>query len=393
MLASLAVDRISWGLKTLHDVTQIPAAPPGSRETPCNDADMQGAWRDALHGLHSMCEDSVMNATGMFLLEDPGLQGFVPEAFTPISWNLGGVEPPVPFELKREGQVLRGVRPIDSPVSDEDIDDFRSTGPMQGMRRSTTLRSAPTRYATPALDDRPPPSVTAPTSHTDSTGSLQQHDDSQTTFPKAHRLDHPPHLTDVHLSNNSKDGWEYPAVASATDQRPSPYQGGPPGLHRDSAMQMRHNSCPTLHQAALTAPLQRPTYSSPAGPKGQVPTKNRPVPGPLRLSDQAHFDEFLDAFPDFTGPNTASDANVSWGLRAADRTAITQLQDAALGCMLPLHLGQGGPGSLQGAARDQMSAPAYPVPFTEAALLDTPLGTEHMSVDEWRQWIGSSAAG
>lgn len=392
-LASLAVDRISWGLKKLHDVTQSAAGAPGPRETSCNDADMQEAWRDALHGPHAMCDDTVMNATGMFLLEDPGLQGFVPEAFAPISWNLGGIEPPMPFELKTEGRGARGVRPVDSPLSDDDINDFRSTGLMQGMRRSTTLRSAPTRYATPTLDDRPPPSVTAPTSVTDSTGSLQHHADSQSNLPKNHRLDHPPHLTDGQLCSHSKNGWEHPAVATSTDQRPSPYRGGPPGLHRDSAVQMRHNSCPTLHDAANTTTLQRPTYSSPAAPRAQTSTKTRTLPGSLGISDQAHFDEFLNGLSHFTSPETASGVNASWALRPAERTAITHLQDAALDCMLPLHIGSAAPDPLQGAARDQMTTSAYPVQFSEAALMDTPLGTEHMSLDEWRHWIGSSAAG
>lgn len=334
-----------------------------------------------------------MNATGMFLLEDPGLQGFVPEAFAPISWNLGGIEPPMPFELKREGQGLRGVRPIDSPVSDDEINDFRSTRPMQGTRRSTALRSAPTRYATPTLDDQPPPGVTAPTSHTDSTAPLQQHADSQTTLPKSHRHDHPPHLPDAHPCNNNKHGWEFPAAATATEQRPSPYRGGPPGMHRDSAAQMRHNSCPTLHDGALTTSSQRPTYSSPAAPRAQALAKTRPVPGPQGISDQAHFDAFLNGLSHFTGPDTASDANASWHLRPTERSALTQLQDVGIDCMLPLHIGSAAPGHLQGAARDQMTAATYPMQFTEAALMDTPLGTEHMSVDEWKHWIGSSAAG
>ena len=34
--------------------------------------------------------DTVMGNTGMFLLDDPGLQSFVPASFQPLSWNIAG---------------------------------------------------------------------------------------------------------------------------------------------------------------------------------------------------------------------------------------------------------------------------------------------------------------
>jgi hypothetical protein len=394
-LAGLAVERISWGLKRLHDLTQLPSTgQPGSRESQGNDAEMQGPWNEAANGSHTMYEDTVMNTTGMFLLEDPGLQGFVAEAFAPIAWNLGGVEPPVPFQLKHERQISQGIGLMESPGSEDDTDDVRSVGVTQGMRRSTTMRSAPTRYATPALDDRqPPPSVTASTLHANSSRPTQLHQESQTDFPEdPHRLGHAPHLQPAGLCDETNNEWAFPAVANAVDKRSLLYAGGFPGVHRDSAVQMRHNSCPTLHRPVPAPPLQRPTYSSPAASRTQPPTtKSRPLPVPPGVSDQASFQEFLEAVPQPSSSETNSNGPVTWPVKTAGRSAPFQTQDSALNCVLPFHADQAPPNLLQEMSHEQLTASEYPLHFSEATLMSTPLGTEHMSLDEWRRWIGTSA--
>jgi hypothetical protein len=394
-LASLAVERISWGLKRLHDVTQVPTGQHGPPGPHGKEAEMQVSWNEATHGQHAMYEDAVMNTTGMFLLEDPGLQGFVPEAFTPIAWNLGGIEPPVPFQLKREREFTHGVGLMDSSGSGEDTDDVRSVGIMQGNRRSTTMRSAPTRYATPALDGRQPPGVTAPTSHTDATRPMQQHHEPQQMFPDgSHRSAHPPHLRHTQLCEESNNGWGPLAVANAADKRQSPYARGIAGLHQTPTAQMRHNSCPALHQPAPAPPLQRPTYSSPAAPKGQGPmAKTRPLPGAPEMNDLASFQEFLETMPHSTSPDTSPNNHLSWAVRAAARSATFQTHDsAALDCVLPFHVGNGVPGLSQGVSHEHLTASVYPVHFSAASPMTTPLGTENLSVDEWRRWIGTSGA-
>lgn len=394
-LASLAVERISWGLKKLHDVTQMPTQQAGQGQSYVGDINVTGPWSEATHGPHIMCEDSVMNATGMFLLEDLGLQGFAPEAFAPIAWNLGGVEPPVPFELKRERRPSHGGGLADSPGSDEDTDDVRSVGVMQGIRRSTTMRSAPTRYATPTLDDHQPPSVTAPTSHTNSSGSMQQqHLESQTAFPEGtHRHGHPPHLRHAQLCGENSNGWSYPLVASAVDRRQAPYEGGSFSLHSGPVAQMRHNSCPSLQQAATAASQARPTYSSPAAPRAPPMAKTRPQHGSQRISDPASFNDFLEGIPHSTSPDTSPEGQHSWAIKAADRSANFQAQDPAMSCVLPYHVGHAVAEFAEGMAHAQSTGSAYPVHFLGATPMAMPLGTEHMSVDEWRHWIGSSGSG
>jgi hypothetical protein len=395
-LASLAVERISWGLKKLHDVTQMSTKQSEQGQIHGNENNVATPWSEATHGLPVMCEDTVMNATGMFLLEDPGLQGFAPEAFAPISWNLGGVEPPMPFELKRERQSSHGGGLGDSPGSDEETDDVRSVGVMQGIRRSTTMRSAPTRYATPTLDDHPPLSVTAPTSHTTSSGSMQhQHLDSQTSFSEsAHRHGHPPHLRHTQLCEENSNAWAYPSVSGAVDRRQAPYEGGSFGLHQGPVAQMRHNSCPSLHQAATAPPQARPTYSSPAAPRPHPPmAKTRPQPGSQRISDQASFNDFLEGIPHSTSPDTSPEGQPSWVVKATDRSANFQTQDPTMSCVLPYHVGHAVAEFAEGMAHAQSTGSAYPVHFLGQTPMSLPLGTEHMSIDEWKHWIGSGGSG
>jgi hypothetical protein len=391
-IASLAVERISWGLKRLHDVMQMAAEPHRQIDSHRGDADMQGAWSEATHGPHPMCEETVMNATGMLLLEDPGLQSFVPEAFAPIAWDIGGVEPPMPFQPKREPDYSQNTGLLDSIGSDEEIDDVRSVGAMQGYRRSTTMRSAPTRFATPTMDDRQPPGVTASTSHTNITRATQQHEFQPTFSEGPHRLGHAPHSGNPLLRNESNNEWGYRSVPSAVDLRQSSYAGGFSALHQVPVAQMRHNSCPSLHQPAPAPPLSRPPYSSPGALNLQPSTrKSRPLPGSLGISDQASFRDFLETIPQSASPTTSPSVHSSWTTKTAGRPATFQMPDSAPNCSLPFHVGQ--VGLSQGLAHEQETAFSYPMHFSETTPMITPPGAEYMSVHEWKRWIGSSGTG
>ncbi|KAH5688949.1 hypothetical protein HBI23_032060 [Parastagonospora nodorum] len=389
-LASLAVERISWGLAKLHEVTQMPSGHPGTREAQGCESEVARVWNEAINAPHAMYEDSVMNATGMFLLEDPGLQGFVPEAFAPIAWNLGGVEPPEPFQLKREGQVSPGGGPMDSPESDEDTEDARSVGGMQGLRRSTTMRSAHTRYATPTLDDHQPHRVTAPTLHTNSTRQMQQHHVSQISLPDAsHRHARPPHSQQPQIFEENNNGYNHPIVASTIDERQPQYEGNLLDLQQAPIAQMRHNSCPSLHLPA-SAPLPaRPTYSSPATSRAHPPiAKAGPAPGLPGISDQASFQDFLESIPQSISPNSSPEGQASWAVRIADRSVNYQIQDPSMHELLPFQVGQALSGFPQTMAHDRQSASAYDMHFSEAPM-NAPLGTE-ISVDDWKRWMSSS---
>lgn len=72
-IAGLAVERVSWGLDVLRKRAM------GQQQ----ELDEKGrAARPA--GI----DDAVMGNTGMFLLEDTGLQGFVPDGFAPLRWDM-----------------------------------------------------------------------------------------------------------------------------------------------------------------------------------------------------------------------------------------------------------------------------------------------------------------
>jgi hypothetical protein len=98
-LANLAVERISWGLNELKRMQDN--AQHGDRENPVAanrvvqqtvDSEMQGAAGSEARPYATAMHDTVMGNTGMLLLEDPGLQSFVREAFSPFTWVMAGAE-------------------------------------------------------------------------------------------------------------------------------------------------------------------------------------------------------------------------------------------------------------------------------------------------------------
>lgn len=99
-LAKLAVTRISAGLLQLGQRRQereamYQSAGPSSRRS----SDTTLMFGSNIRPDMSFANDSVMGNTGMFLLEDPGLQSFTPQAFAPLGWNMAGdfSNPPTPI--------------------------------------------------------------------------------------------------------------------------------------------------------------------------------------------------------------------------------------------------------------------------------------------------------
>lgn len=89
-LAEVAVRRISDGLAMLGQRKQ-------QRERQREQAAMsrrQSGYTPQLQidtaSMTDFSNDAVMGNTGMFLLEDPGLQSYVPSAFAPLGWNMVG---------------------------------------------------------------------------------------------------------------------------------------------------------------------------------------------------------------------------------------------------------------------------------------------------------------
>jgi hypothetical protein len=85
-LAGLAVERISDGIGQLGQRRQ-------ERERQAAASRRSSAQQPALMidtAMMDWSNEGVMGNTGMFLLEDPGLQSFTPPAFQPLAWNMTG---------------------------------------------------------------------------------------------------------------------------------------------------------------------------------------------------------------------------------------------------------------------------------------------------------------
>jgi len=344
-LASMAIERISWGLQELKAVTQRPPRPERSQ-----DNEMQGVQSEATHASRSMCGDAVMNATGMLLLEDSGLQGFVPEAFTPITWNFEGNEPTLGFHAKQEmfGDTTLSGSPIRSPLPGENLDDFRPAGVMQGLPRSTTMRSAPTRYATQAMDDPPPPGVTVPTSRAPPQQQIKNRPNS------IKGLNHPPHFRHAQLREDHQKPWNHLSVAAGPNTAPILDTGRfqRPGQGLDA--QMRHNSCPSIPQVAAAPPASRAPHrintrftAENAQPRARLPV----------ISDQASFGEFSHSTTQSMG------SQLPWAPAGSSNVMHGLLLD--------------GP----------QTAASYPMQLSHATT------TSGISADDWRRWLESSGPG
>lgn len=110
-LAALAVERISWGMEMLRlkeealAQTQAQAAALGAEAQVSNPAIHPGGGGAGYVGPQPMLLDTVMGNTGMWLLEDPGLQSFVPESFTPLAWGMAGRDLRVEREAEGSGSM------------------------------------------------------------------------------------------------------------------------------------------------------------------------------------------------------------------------------------------------------------------------------------------------
>jgi hypothetical protein len=391
-LAGLAVEKISWGLEELRNVTERSPVPHESREYYGDDDKMQGVGSKVRQGSRAMYEETVMGATGMLLLEDPGLQKFDPEPFAPIAWNIAGVERTLPYQFKRERGPLvdeprRRTEPLDSTSSEEDARRFRSSEGMQGVRRSTTRRSAPTRYATPALDDLQPLGVTGPTSRTSlARPTHHNHQPSQTATIQGHpQLNYPPHLQRSRFQDDARgSAWNYTPATSTFDTAQLDYSTISRGPQQAPATQLRHNSCPSIHHPSASAPpLLRSTYTSSSAPSARSP----PPKGrhPSDISDRAPFRAFFEA--ESQTPNSIAEYP-SWTGRSAARPALTMPNAFNLSALSTPN--QALPASAQIAGQQQHFAYSLPMHLPQTTSLTMPAAMEQMTMDEWKRWIERS---
>ncbi|CAO2649913.1 Nn.00g012050.m01.CDS01 [Neocucurbitaria sp. VM-36] len=407
-LAGLAVDRISWGLQQLRRVAQPAPRESSARGPHENHARMQASGQsEATRGSEPV--DTVMGNTGLLLLEDPGLQAFVHEDWAPIAWAIPG--DPRNF-TKEQQQHLRAA--ASQPKSETDTHRFRSADMMQGLQKSTTKRLAPTRYATLSEDDVKPQSYTAPASPaTLAVPTTRRHDDAQFAAtrsrqeqqpPQGYHRVYPPHSQHVRahetasaVEATSSSGWEYKVDPSApsTIQQHSNQALTTPDSSEIPFLELRHNSCPTLLHTATDPPLLRPTYSSPSNVESPTTTQSQGTPLGASMSTSmaeighATLHAYLQSIP----PTNVGNPSVHPPFAARPAAPMSSLTESTMS-FSPTSDRTPVPSRLSMDMMQQQQQVAYSMPTQyshAAATTITPLA-EHMNLDEWQRYMGSSGA-
>ncbi|KAF2657015.1 hypothetical protein K491DRAFT_743597 [Lophiostoma macrostomum CBS 122681] len=192
-LASLAVERISWGLVELQkmqdDVKMRDAEPllSGGEGLQRLGINLLGARKSEAGMCPDAVQDTVMGNAGMLLLEDPGLQSFVDEGFSPFTWEMAGTQlecsskSPVRLDMQEEDQrswdsQLTPREKHDADTLDQEFcgataQTSRSSEKLQGDagRLGSAPGSAPVRFATfptapPSREQLQPQGLPTPTS-------------------------------------------------------------------------------------------------------------------------------------------------------------------------------------------------------------------------------------
>jgi hypothetical protein len=377
-LAGLAVEKISWTLQELYKiVTQPSGGEHQARAQQGRHAIMQEAGQSEATRNSGKTMDTVMGGTGMLLLEDPGLQS-VHEAFNPIAWGTPGLPTQ---ERLRSGQT--GVLPK-SETSNEYVASFRSVDVMQSLRRSTTLRSAPTRYARPSDDDRMQPhGYTAPTSPT-GFAIPQQQQLSRTTRDQ-HQWQLVERGSPFHLQSQVHGAaeWDYERATGGNQ----PLRNPPLDPRHEAHVSQRHNSCPSLPHSAPEQQMLRPTYSSPSNVDGSTAAQ-MPMNAPVRGAGHT-FIHVPQGTHHLGNPNHFS-------ARPGAQLPLSSIAQVTPGFSPTAHMFP------QQQVQQQQGQMEYPFPMHSSNTMTssnamasstlTPL-TESMGLEEWRRYVGGQSGG
>ena len=222
-LASLAVGRISWGLTELHKIVTQPSLSGTGAQG--RHTELQGpSGNEATYGTDP--PDMIMGNTGMLLLEDPGLQAFVPETFTPFTWTKSGSQRgPLRQQDDRFPSGIDSVNEMKSEMSSDDFYSLRTPDDLQIGRKSMSRSTAPTDYATLLGDNAQPHSHTQPKprsgltspNHTFSKLAREEHHERkskqrQHQVESAHTLQMRSHKPISEATSMRNDGWAYETV-------------------------------------------------------------------------------------------------------------------------------------------------------------------------------------
>jgi hypothetical protein len=326
-LAALAVERISWGLTVLKKRMTAAQAQKthsialGKSQGGDGDVEMHGETNtiftnDTIQE-QDIQIDTVMGNTGMLLLEDPGLQCFVPESFEPLTWKMGEnslrrssvperrQQEQDPHQNQRQEQQKQGGREheanqgVSMSISMSSVSSgqmtalstkqgFRSGDGMTGDTRSpqgsapgayATFYTAPSHGSPDRLEPQQPQGLTSPMSPLSGAFPEVVQQDRQ-------QLKHQPPRGGIEM---------HPQAAFALPLRPfsSPRQQLPSSsiAHQQALMQSQTSS-PTPQSSAnpspmpthLTSPLDSGLIASPASSMGEPTTQSSYYPQQMAQS-------------------------------------------------------------------------------------------------------------
>jgi hypothetical protein len=368
-LASMAVEKISWGLEELRK--SIEASGPRPRDST---TDMQAAGQDDARRDPERLRDTVMGNTGMFSLEEPGLQSFTPEAFAPFAWSSAGtgIATPPLVQLKEEQE--SPPQNETKPLSKRKLRESRDRVPIASVLHNgrSPQGSAPSRSVAPASQEHAllEGGVTVSSVPKCPAVSAQQHHGRYQHVASEydlHQRTYPPHSPNYNSSTPQfpERRWgqdKHENTAAVQGERRTP-----PMAHQDrppmSSPQPPHNSHPLLHRSPTTAPPSRPNFPSHTGP----------------------------AVHDITG-STHPDIHIPW----AEPTAPTQHSIAHGMTFMPVSThSQVLPQYQHGVTHYQHMAYQSPSLGQTSDPTNASLAASHMeqmTVEEWRRWMSSNGA-
>lgn len=376
-LASLAVEKLSWGLDQLRKTMGE-----DSTHRPLKKMDSTLATYDEACGAREGSRDTVMGNSGMLLLEEQGLQSYTTERFAPFTSAATEAvsEAATPNQSKQEQNLQFYGKSY--PLADMKLNRSNKTVPiskeLQGGAESFP-RSAFGQYCAPLSQEhfQPQSSATGPASPMSLAAPVsQQKCNDETTVLKHHQQQQRQSPHSRHLNSRRIT----PSTATPHGRRPDSGTGDggsigyTQGWHQHastpkddqvSAAQFRHNSCPALHELAVTPPLLKPTYSSPLANKAHSPVREERYDGLIRWS-----------------ANPAAPVLDS----AEPGMAISPMTEQ--GHIVPVLHHKG--------AQHQRLMYQYPFPNHSTATRGAEIAAtnvEQMTVDQWKRWVGSGAPG
>lgn len=376
-LASLAVEKLSWGLDRLRKNWEAF----GTHRSPGR-VDSERSAQDEADRITGTVHDTVMGNTGMLLLEEVGLQSYTSERFAPFTWAMtgSGSEATTPSQLEQEQE--SGFHDKSDRLNCMNLDSsnemFPITNELQGDARSID-KPPMGRHGAPPLQGsyQPRSCATRPASPMSLAASTLQQDNSDGTIRIKYRRpppDQSPHSqhrepqkltppSSIGKDRRSGYGTDKTDLVDPSQQWVQP--ASTPKQEQTFAAQLRHNSCPSLQQLATTPPLLRPTYSSPITSKLHA-----------SMSDEPY------------------DVHTHWSANPA----APILDRLAPGMILSPLSDQGYviPRFRHGTAPQQQMIYQYAVPAHTTDASDTGItetNVEQTTVNQWKRWVGSGAAG